>query len=296
MVLVVVVLLLLAATLLVHGALTLARSYRAGGVEGWDAIRVRRAVGARVDAALATGSPGVAGWRVAGADVETRVLIDTLGPELHLIAGAGRVREARWWAGRLAWRGEPASRALAHTAAARTGGGVHRESIGTVEGSPGGGCAEATPLPAIAPLPAEGLRLGPLDAEGVLQRAERWDPIADAEGCAGGACPPRFRASDGGVVLTDGRFSGVLLVRGDVVLGGAAEIRGHLLVEGVLTLRDSAAVVGGVDVLGRLTLEGTGGIRGDRCVLAEMWRSGVAEAVGWVALDSRAWPLWGPPP
>ena len=39
-----------------------------------------------------------------------------------------------------------------------------------------------------------------------------------------------------------------------------------------------------------------GSVVADPCRIARVWRDGIADAVGPIALERRAWPLWGPPP
>ncbi|MEK9502884.1 polymer-forming cytoskeletal protein [Gemmatimonadota bacterium DH-20] len=288
-VLVTVLLLLLAATLLVHGSVVLARAHHGGATAAWEAARVRRAAVGRLAAAVRDGGVTASSWSRAGPGVEATVRVVELGPELRLLAGGARGPRARWWVGRHVWRPDPAFRAAAVraalTAASPTGGG------GVVTGGAAGSCGGGRPLPTRSTPDSAGPRIGPLDLERLEGLAGVWTMEA---GCTGG-CAPRLGRSEGGVV-TGGEHAGVLVSRGDLVLSGAARVRGHLLVEGALILRDSARVDGAVEVSGSVTLSPRSVIRGDRCAVADAWRDGVANAVGAVALEPRPWPLWGPPP
>jgi hypothetical protein len=96
--------------------------------------------------------------------------------------------------------------------------------------------------------------------------------------------------------MSGGVYSGLLLVRGDLTLTDSAQLRGLVLVEGSLTLQNSARIDGGVQALRDVVIESTGSIHGDPCLVTELWASGLSEQLGTVALDRRAWALWGPPP
>lgn len=293
-VLVTVVVLLLAATLLVQGAFLLARGFAGSGEAGWEAVRVRRAAAGRLGAGVAGGGPLVSdtAWVAAVADVETRLTVHLLGPELALVGGGARGRHAEWWAGQLVWRPEPAARAAAAAAALRAGGTVREEGGGQVQASAGGDCAEGTPLPAIRPLPDTVVHLGPLSPERWAEVATPWvfDPPC------GAACAAAVLLAEGGGIITGGPRAGVFLSRGDLTLTGNTRLRGRLLVDGDLTLTDSARVEGAVDVTGSVVVADAARIAGDRCALAEVWRAGVATDLGPIPLDTHPWPLWGRPP
>lgn len=293
-VLVTVLLLLLATTLLVNGSLLLARSFRRGGDEAWDATRVRRAVGGRVDLAAGRGDTVAMGWRASGPGVDARVDVLALTPELRLLAGAGRGGRARWWAGRLLWYADPDARGRAVQAGVRAGGGVQVGASATVSPS-AGGCLVDGGVRATAPL-ATPLAVGPLDPTAFQARVPPWIPAAAPASCPSGGCDPVVGAISGGAVVSHGVHTGVFLVRGDLVLSGTADVQGHLLVEGRLVLQDGAGVRGAVDATGPVLVSGSATVVADPCAVASVWRRGARDLVGGVALERRAWPLWGPPP
>lgn len=291
-VLVTVLLLLLAATLLVHGTAMLARAHRAGADAGWEASRVRRAALGRLTGVVHAGSAVPTPWTAAGPEVEAGVEVVELSAELQLLAGGGRGRQARWWVGWVTWRGEPATRAAAATAALRSGGAVLSVGPGRVSGVPRAACSAAAAMSAEGSLPPGPLGVGPLALDALAPLADDW--TLD-RGCDG-ECTPRLALSAEGGTVESGVHVGVFLAGGDLVLAGSARIRGRLIVDGSLTLRDSARVEGTVDVRESVTIEGASHIAGDRCALAEVWREGVADQLGWVPLESRPWPMWGGPP
>ncbi len=293
-VLITVVLLLLATTLLVHGSMLLVRSFRRGGDEAWDATRVRRAVVSRVDRAAGRGDTVPLGWTASGPGVDARVDVVTLGPELRLLAGAGRGGRARWWAGRLVWYADAEARGRAVQAGVRAGGGVHAGASATVSPS-ARACGSDVGVPATRPRSTP-LAVGPLDPAAWAARVPPWVPAAAPATCPPGGCDPVAGVLTGGVPVSGGVHTGVFLVRGDLVLAGTAEVRGHLLVEGRLTLQDGARVQGAVDATGPVLVTGSASVVADPCAVASVWRRGVRDLVGGVALEGRAWPLWGPPP
>lgn len=293
-VLVTVLFLLLASTFLVQGLFLLAREFQSGASDAWEAVRVRRAAVGHLAAVRWGGVPAASdsAWLPVGAGVGVRRVVRALTPELVLVTAGGRGPAAEWWVGQLFWTPDPSTRAALALAALRAGGTVQEEGGGVVLAGSAGGCDEGAPLPARGPLPEGPLHLGPLPPTRWAEVAEPWVPAAPCED----SCAPGLFIAEGGGTVPGGLHLGVLLSRGDLVLTGAAHLRGRLLVEGTLTLRDSARIDGAVDVTGAVLVADAARITGDRCALAESWRDGAAAAFGAHPVERDPWPLWGPPP
>lgn len=288
-----VVLLLLALTLVAHGALVVARGYRQGGEEVWEAIRVRRAVVGRVQAAAVRGDTSALNWAPTGPGVVVRVQPISLSPELTLWRGEGRSGVARWWAGELVWRADPVERGRAASAVAEVGGRV-APSTASIHPSSGGSCASDRPQSSVGRLGAAGLHLGPLDVEGLASRLSPWRPpgATPPANCASGGCPPSAGLADGPLTLSGGSYRGVFLVRGHLTLTDSAVVHGTLFVEGDLMLRTGARVSGAVQVLGDLVMDPDANLHGDPCGVTAQWFSGLDDRLGPVVLDARPWALW----
>ena len=291
-----VVLLLLAVTLVAHASLVVSRAYRQGGLEFWEAVRVRRAVGGRVDLAVVTHDSVSRGWRASGPGVETRLESVLLSPEVSLLAAGGRSAAARWWAGRVTWHADPYTRGATIGAAVRLGGRLTISADAASLTTTAGGTCAADQAPRLAlALGPSGVGVGPLDAAALASRLDPWVDSVPPAPCPAGGCPARLAVAPGPLTLSGGVFSGVLLVRGNLTLTDSARVAGLILVEGSLTLRNSARIDGAVRVLHDVIIDPTGSIHGDPCLVSRLWASGLGERLGTVPLDRRPWALWGPP-
>ena len=289
-----VVLLLFAVTLVAHAALVLARAYREGGSEMWDAVRVRRAVAGRADLAVLARDTLASGWALSGAGVETRLDALPLSAEVTLLGASGRSRDARWWAARVVWQADPVTRGSMLGAAVRLGGSLRTPpGHAAVTVAPGGTCAADQGLRLTLPLDPGGIGVGPLDAVELGRRLDPWVPPGGS--CPAAGCPSQLAVASGPLTISGGRHSGLLLVRGNLTLADSAEWRGVVFVEGSLTVLGGARIEGAVRVLQDVVLSSSGRIYGDPCRVAGLWANGLAERLGPVALDRRSWALWGPP-
>lgn len=104
------------------------------------------------------------------------------------------------------------------------------------------------PDPPLAPSP----RLGPLSIEQVAERADLRIVAGSNLLPGSGSGEPSILSAAPGAILTSGRFVGVILAEGDLILEKSAEVTGLLLVRGDLELRNSARVLGSVRVGGRI--------------------------------------------
>ncbi|NNF37638.1 MAG: hypothetical protein HKN71_03155 [Gemmatimonadetes bacterium] len=283
-------LLLLAATLLIHGSVVVSSALLRGGDEAWAAVQVRRAAGGAATRA-ALGGPPSNGWVVADR-VDLRVVAHALSPEVTLFEGRASASGATWAAGRLRWRADPRVRA-SEGASIRWGGRLTRVGTSTrLEAASDRSCGLAVGPALQGALGPDGVRIGPLDADGLAALLPRGDPRT---GCAG-VCPVAAMTVAGPLRLATGSISGLLLVRGDLELDGDVHVRGVLLVEGDLRILGSARVEGAVQVQGDLALEHTASLVGDACTVASTWHGGVADRVGPVLLEPAPWALWGGTP
>ena len=279
-------LLLLAATVLVHGSVVVSSALLRGGDEAWQAVQVRRAAGGAATLAALDMFPS--GRGVVADRVDVEVVPRAVSPEVTIFVGRASTLAATWTAGRLRWRADPLVRAV-DGAMIRWAGRLVRAGAATrLEAAPNRECGLA-PAPVLqGVLGPGGVRIGPLDADGLAALLPAGQPGV----CAGG-CPVAAMTTGGPLRLTTGAFAGLLLVQGDLELDGDVRVSGVLLVEGDLRIRGSARVDGAVQVEGDLTLHDAASLVGDACTVAGAWQDGVADQVGPVLLETGAWALWG---
>ncbi len=287
-----VVVLLLALTLVTHGAVVVARGFRHGGDEVWEAVRVRRAVAGRVDAAR-RGVDVASGWRPAGEGVEVRVRPLRLSPELTLWWGEGRSAVARWSAASLAWQPDPVVRGQAMRAVASVGRRVRlSEGLAAVVAPPGGSCPADLGPTRLSGLAPGGVGLGPLSIGDLAARVPPWSPATPSSHCGADGCPPVAGSSAGSLTIAGGHHRGLHVVLGDLVVTDGATLVGTVLVGGTLTLRAGARVFGSVEVVGDLNIEAGASLVGDPCTIAALWADGLRERLGPVFLEASPWAAW----
>ncbi len=282
-----VLLLMIAVTLLAHGGMVLARSFRQGAVETWQAVRVRRAVVARIAAAAQRGDTAATGWLPAGPEVEVSLRPRRLSTESLLLTAAGRSAVARWWAGQVVWAPDPLTRARSLGAVVRVPRAVAASDAAQIQPYAGAGCLASAggPLAPLAALAPGEFGVGPLGPDRLASLLTPWIPARGGSGVASG--PLRL---DGGL------HQGVFLVRGDLVVATGAVVRGMLFVEGAVAVLDSARIEGAVQALTSLAVASTAAVRSDPCAVADAWAGAIALGLRPVAVDAHPWPLWGPPP
>jgi len=105
-----------------------------------------------------------------------------------------------------------------------------------------------------APIPPLGLLTGTQILKEVEAGGSAFRPLQNSvQGCPGEEGPV-FHGTDGSMSMMDGRICGVLVVTGDLRMGGDARFQGLALVGGDLILEDRSVLEGLARVGGSLRL------------------------------------------